>query len=121
MEDVKREALKALLALGIKALMSVIPWLAGFTTGPLGWLAGLLVSYLSGKLADWILLMAKLKGIEIKVHAEVDELNKAKDALAIAQNDPNVSKEQHDKALADFYSAFDKLRDFGVHKRQNKR
>ncbi len=119
--DPKKEILKALLSMGIKWLMSLIPWLAGFTTGPLGWLAGLLIGYLSGKLADWIILLAKLKAIEIQVHKEVADLNAAKDALAIAQKDPNVTKEQHDKALENFYAAFDKLRDLGVHKRQNKR
>lgn len=114
MDNVKREALKALLALGIKALMSIIPWLAGFTTGPLGWLAGLLISYLSGKLADWILLMAKLKGIEIKVHAEVEDLNNALAGLTTVKNDPNATKEQRDKAVENVRATFDKLRDWRV-------
>ena len=114
MDDLKKQALKALLSLGIKWLMSLIPWLAGFTTGPLGWLAGLLVGYLSGKLADWIVLLAKLKQIENTVHKEVDDLNAALGELAQAQNGPNASKEQHDKALESVTAAFNKLRDWRV-------
>lgn len=112
--DPKKEILKALLALGIKTLMSLIPWLAGFTTGPLGWLAGLLIGYLSGKLADWILLLAKLKEIENKVHPEVDKLNDALAGLTAVKNDPNATKEQRDKAIENVRATFDKLRDWRV-------
>jgi hypothetical protein len=112
--DPKKEILKALLALGIKTLMSLIPWLAGFTTGPIGWVVGLLIGYLSGKLADWILLLAKLKEIENTVHKEVADLNAAKDALALVQKDPNATKEQHDKARKDFLDSFTKLADWRV-------
>lgn len=110
--DPKKEVLKALLSMGIKWLMSLIPWLAGFTTGPLGWLAGILIGYLSGKLADWILLLAKLKAIETQVHAEVDKLNDALACLTAVKNDPNATKEQRDKAVENVRATFDKLRDW---------
>lgn len=102
-----KDFLKLLISrLAIYILPKLIPWLAGFMGGPLGWIIGIVVTWLSGKLADAIAIWVKYKQIDAQVQKEVDAAKVASDALVQIQKDPNATKEQHDKAIQDFRNAY---------------
>lgn len=109
-----KELIKALLQIGVSLLGKLIPALGGLLGGPLGWLAGLAISYLSGLLYDWVERLARFAAIDHQVQADLNLAIASNQALAIVQNNPNATKEEHDKAIADFISAHRTLGKFRV-------
>lgn len=105
-----KDFLKVLISrLAIYLLPKLIPWLAGFMGGPLGWLIGILVGWLSGKLADAIAIWVKYRQIDAQAQKEIDAAKAASEALTKVQQDPNATKEQHEKAIKDFRDAYRNL------------
>jgi uncharacterized membrane protein YbaN (DUF454 family) len=94
--------IKALLSLGINILGKFIPFLGSFLAGPFGFIAGWVISYLSGVLYDWIAQMARFAKIDSQAHKDLADATAAGQALKAAQNNPSLTKEEHAKALSDF-------------------
>ena len=102
-ETTKKAVIQALLSLGIALLGKVIPVLAGVTATPIiGWLVGLLTSYLSGVLSEMITTWARYREIDAQVNKEVEEAGLATQNLDVVQKDPNASEADRAKALEKF-------------------
>lgn len=96
------DLIKALLSLGIQLLGKFIPFLGTFLAGPFGFIAGWAISYLSGVLYDWIAQMARFAAIDSQAHKDLTEAKVASEELNKVQTNPQATKEEHEKALAEF-------------------
>lgn len=110
-----KDVIKALLALGIQLLGKFIPVLAGFLGGPLGFLAGWAISFLSGLLYDWVEKLARYASIDHEVHTDIVAAKAADIALVLVQNNKDATEAEHAKAIADFTAAVSKLGRFKLH------
>lgn len=107
-----KEVIKALLSLAIQVLGKLIPALGGLLGGPLGWLAGLAISYLSGLLYDLVERLARFASIDAQVHKDLAGAKVAQAVLVAAQKNPNTTEAERAKALEDFTSAVRSLGKF---------
>ncbi len=105
-----REALiKAILAIGVKILIQLIPALSGFLGIPIiGWIAGLGISWLTGLLADWVARIARDAGIDDRVNIAKDEASKALVAVKTEILTPS-NAENYEAARARFDAAVSRL------------
>jgi hypothetical protein len=97
-----KELIKILLGIGIQLLGKLIPFLGTFLAGPLGFVAGVAISYLSGILYDWIEKMARFAAIDSQAMKDLNLAKAASEALVDVQTNTLATKEEHVKALADF-------------------
>ncbi len=101
--DVQGEITKIIVGFLISLLIKLIPFLGVFT-GPLGWIVSFFVGKATGWLYDLIQRFLKFKAIEADVAVKLQAAKAAIDGLKAAQTN-NVSKEDHDAALAKFRAA----------------
>lgn len=108
-----------LLPIGIAVLKALIPALGGLMGGPFGWLAGLAVSWLGGKLQA----MIQRLGIINNNAARGQELSKgaseATEKWKLAAANKELSKEEKDKAYAEFKRAHAAIKFGSVQSRKN--
>jgi len=118
--DLNKAVIQALLQLGIKLLGLAIPWLGILLGGPLGWLAGFAISWLTGVVYDLVARYARLTAIDSVVEKQVTAAKNATDALKAVQTNAQATAQEREKALADFKVAVRALTKFdGLHKDSN--
>lgn len=98
--------IKALLGIGVSLLTSLIPALAG---GIPGMILGWLVPWLTGLLYDWVSRLAAYNKIEADTQIRLNNAKSKQAALAAIQSNPNATKEEHEKAIAEFAAAVSAL------------
>lgn len=103
--DLNSLALQALILL----LKYAIPMIGSLIGGPLGWLAGIALNYLSGLLVKLVEQLARLHAVDVLVAPQVAAA-KASTAALLAATTP----EAKEKALADFKAAHRALGHFDL-------
>lgn len=102
--------IKLLLQVGIQALGKIIPALGGFLGGPLGFLATLAISWLSGLLFDWIEKLRKFGAVDKRYLDIANGVKAANDAYIAVVDKPDSTSEQKAKAYDDFKAAIRKIK-----------
>ncbi len=101
----KDTILKALLSFGVSAIAKLIPALSGLLGGPLGFVVGIAINWLTGKLYDWLEQLARYRAIDAQIKSDVAGVKAAATDLKKVQDDTTSSEDQRAKALVDFTNA----------------
>lgn len=104
------ELWKILLTLGVQLLGKLIPALGGLLGGPLGWIIGLIIPYLSGLLFDWAEKLARFNAIDKRVADIVNEAVRTREEFIRVNENLVASPEERAKAYEDFKAARRKFR-----------